>query len=355
MRPSRCQRLEPLGCFPTKLEAKVAIFEDRRRRLAKTDRSQPLASHKIGPIHGRMLRRRAELIRLAEHRRRVGVDVGEAEAWAMIFADTLAFCFGDLDCLTVKKLAADAGIHCHESFAMDAICTVTRRMKAKGLSYQPFHPNAVARMLDVTAEERWACQIRTIGAVDETAEQTAIRQAEDRRARERERGRRRRAAAGAVQRPVYEANSAARTAPWEVLGMSRATWYRKGKPTAPEVAESCPAGLVRQVRPPSYTGLVLSFCGRMDPSHSNPMTIEPKAKAAVRQATTATVAAEPEEITSSRAKAALPPGFSAEGVAGREHHPRPPALASGWSGTAVGSMSDRPDIVDALGRDIVRP
>jgi hypothetical protein len=93
----------------------------------------------------------------------------------------------------------------------------------------------------------------------------------------------------------------------------------------------------------------------MDPSHSNPMTIEPKAKAAVRQATTATVAAEPEEITSSRAKAALPPGFSAEGVAGREHHPRPPALASGWSGTAVGSMSDRPDIADALGRDIVRP
>lgn len=34
----------------------------------------------------------------------------------------------------------------------------------------------------------------------------------------------------AVPREEYEANSINRTKPWEALGMSRATWYRKGKP-----------------------------------------------------------------------------------------------------------------------------
>jgi transcriptional regulator with XRE-family HTH domain len=33
-----------------------------------------------------------------------------------------------------------------------------------------------------------------------------------------------------IPRAEYEANSIARAAPWEELGMSRATWYRKGKP-----------------------------------------------------------------------------------------------------------------------------
>lgn len=43
----------------------------------------------------------------------------------------------------------------------------------------------------------------------------------------------------AVPRAEYEANSITRTKPWEALGMSRATWYRKGKPTArPEGASS---------------------------------------------------------------------------------------------------------------------
>ena len=39
-------------------------------------------------------------------------------------------------------------------------------------------------------------------------------------------------------RAEYEANSLTRSKPWEALGMSRATWYRKGKPLqAPENPE----------------------------------------------------------------------------------------------------------------------
>ena len=34
----------------------------------------------------------------------------------------------------------------------------------------------------------------------------------------------------ALPRAEYEASSLTRSKPWEALGMSRATWYRKGKP-----------------------------------------------------------------------------------------------------------------------------
>lgn len=45
----------------------------------------------------------------------------------------------------------------------------------------------------------------------------------------------RRRAAGAVDRETYETNSLSRQQPWLALGMSRASWYRAGKPSpAPE-------------------------------------------------------------------------------------------------------------------------
>ena len=34
----------------------------------------------------------------------------------------------------------------------------------------------------------------------------------------------------ALPRAEYEASSISRAKPWEALGMSRATWYNKGKP-----------------------------------------------------------------------------------------------------------------------------
>lgn len=34
-------------------------------------------------------------------------------------------------------------------------------------------------------------------------------------------------------RAEYLANSLSRSKPWEALGMSRATWYRQGKPSVP--------------------------------------------------------------------------------------------------------------------------
>jgi predicted transcriptional regulator len=40
----------------------------------------------------------------------------------------------------------------------------------------------------------------------------------------------------AVPRAEYEANSLSRSKPWEALGMSRASWYLKGKPTQAKAA-----------------------------------------------------------------------------------------------------------------------
>lgn len=46
----------------------------------------------------------------------------------------------------------------------------------------------------------------------------------------------------ALPRTEYEANSISRAKPWEVLGMSRATWYSKGKPTSiiPKIKKTQP-------------------------------------------------------------------------------------------------------------------
>lgn len=61
---------------------------------------------------------------------------------------------------------------------------------------------------------------------------------ERRRERDRQRHETRRRAAGAVDRETYEAHSASRNKPWEAVGMSRASWYRAGKPMQ-KTEQSC--------------------------------------------------------------------------------------------------------------------
>lgn len=83
----------------------------------------------------------------------------------------------------------------------------------------------LAWKLRVTAVERDALRIRTIGAIDQTREQRAAIQAE----RKLERDTNRRRVQGIQQRAAYLEAIAARR-PWQQLGMSRAKWYRAGKP-----------------------------------------------------------------------------------------------------------------------------
>src|SRR4051794_30162849 len=89
-------------------------------------------------------------------------------------------------------------------------------------------------MLCVTACERDVCRLWMIDAVDESKADRAVRRAAERRVRDRERKRANRAEkGGSVTRDLYEAESLSRAKPWEAEGISRATWYRRNRETAP--------------------------------------------------------------------------------------------------------------------------
>ncbi|MFA0924662.1 replication protein (plasmid) [Xanthomonas fragariae] len=81
--------------------------------------------------------------------------------------------------------------------------------------YTPKNDTLINLFRITTEEQR---QLKTIVSQAEAAE----------RHRKREEARRR--AAGAVDREIYEQASLTRQKPWEALGMSRASWYRAGKP-----------------------------------------------------------------------------------------------------------------------------
>lgn len=80
--------------------------------------------------------------------------------------------------------------------------------------------DTLINLFQITDDEQR--QLRTILSKDQALER--------RRERDRKRDEERRRAAGAIEREAYEANSLSKKKPWEALGMSRAKWYRLGKP-----------------------------------------------------------------------------------------------------------------------------
>lgn len=84
----------------------------------------------------------------------------------------------------------------------------------------------LAWRLGLTSQDRTALGITTIGAIDANKLQRAAARKEAKRNREQQRRR----AAGRKPRAEYLAEQAAAPKPWLALGMSRASWYRAGKP-----------------------------------------------------------------------------------------------------------------------------
>lgn len=89
----------------------------------------------------------------------------------------------------------------------------------------------LAWRLRLTHADRATLKITTIGSID-VPKSARYHQREERKAKAK---RQRRRAAGARPREQYEAASISRAKPWTALGMSRAAWYRAGKP-APETS-----------------------------------------------------------------------------------------------------------------------
>jgi hypothetical protein len=88
---------------------------------------------------------------------------------------------------------------------------------------QRWKADALAWRLRLTAADRHALGITTIGAIDENKAARAKR----RRRRDRERKARLRRAKGIQPRKAYEDQSAEQAMPWIAEGISRRTWYRR--------------------------------------------------------------------------------------------------------------------------------
>ena len=83
--------------------------------------------------------------------------------------------------------------------------------------------DTLAARLRLTAAERARHSIRTIGAIDESAADRA----EARRIKKQMGKQEARRTAGAIPRGEFEAASTQRQQPWQALGISRRTWYRR--------------------------------------------------------------------------------------------------------------------------------
>lgn len=88
----------------------------------------------------------------------------------------------------------------------------------------------LAKELGLTYARRQRLGITTIGSVDVDAEQRKELQ----KVKKREHKAQKRRDAGCMTRSEYEGKSIARIAPWKALGLSRATYYRRGKQAASE-------------------------------------------------------------------------------------------------------------------------
>jgi hypothetical protein len=128
----------------------------------------------------------------------------EAKSLAAGIDPSWSLPLGDLSTLYAKAKAHQQG----------------KRIEFNGREYSPLYTPKNQTLIDIfkiTADEEQ--QLRTIVSKGES----------DRRHREREKARRR--AEGAQSREEYLAQSISSQKPWETLGMSRAKWYRLGKPT----------------------------------------------------------------------------------------------------------------------------
>jgi hypothetical protein len=88
-----------------------------------------------------------------------------------------------------------------------------------------FKADTVAARLGLTAAVRALLKIKTIGAIDQSAEDRA----EARRLRKLLDKQQQRQAAGARRRAQYETQSVQQQQPWQALGVSRRTWYRRNR------------------------------------------------------------------------------------------------------------------------------
>ena len=179
--------------------------------------------------------RMAELFRLAAFRRQFGVVLAP-DLWLFALAATLAsapagrvpvgrrgqsFQWHGLDSGALFYWIGECELGRFSAEEIITVITAVERWRERN-GFTLIKSDTLAEMLSVTAEERWACRISTIGAIDETREERAARTSLERKERDRERNRAKRAG---KHKP--RATALSQKKPWDSAGISRATWYRR--------------------------------------------------------------------------------------------------------------------------------
>ncbi|WP_155905031.1 hypothetical protein [Methylopila sp. M107] len=224
-------------------------------KIRETDASQPRRQTatilKVRPDLAKARRRFSELHRLVAFRHAFGVEMGEPEAYARLIAEACAQEVREPDILHFQKKARSLGLTFDPDLAVEKLHAVCRERTERGAAWRAIGPDRAGRALGVTAEEREACDIRTLGATDETKAERTVRLAVDRRERAKHRmrvvraeGKRLRAEriagevkAAASQKPfahykkenLSECERDLRLEPWKQQGLSRATYFRRLK------------------------------------------------------------------------------------------------------------------------------
>lgn len=183
--------------------------------------------------------RMAELYRLAVHRRAYGIFLSP-DQWSIAIAETLAAAprgasptgkagreirWAGLDLMSLRREMAKFDLG---TFSDDELATIVRAVDSSREhdDFARTRSDTLAKHLSVTAEERWLCNIRTIGAIDETPAERRVRNRAEKNERDKKRQRTNRAG---KHRPQSKSLSAEK--PWEKAGISRATWYRQKRET----------------------------------------------------------------------------------------------------------------------------
>lgn len=193
---------------------------------AKVVRKTP----QLSPQRKRMGLRKNEIVRLGKWRDEFGVLWPEGTRPLVALAEAMMrMSRKPVDATRLIEVAEAAFMPVTVELAAEAISLAETMLAAH---CPPMTDQAAGEFVHLLVDERRECAIRTMRAVNETAEDRKNYVKGRRRGRDKEYQRQARKEKGATPR---EESITARK-PWEAFGWSRRTWYVKGKPTPPAEA-----------------------------------------------------------------------------------------------------------------------
>jgi hypothetical protein len=174
--------------------------------------------------------------------------------------------WGSWPVASAEAFAVDAGIELDD----DQLETLRRGVTAaqRHASGRFLKADTMARRLNVTIEEREGLAIWKVGAIDAGPEERKARRIERRRARDRARDETRRRARGAKPR----AESVERLKPWEAIGESRMTFYRRPKEERDRHVAELIARKAKENDTENSTPLTMSVVAEQSVSNSTGVT-----------------------------------------------------------------------------------